>query len=184
MTAAAARRSRRACRRTPQGRGRRLPPAGRGPAGVDIAVLARQHVCASSAICPAISTPVGPAPTTTNVSHASRCRVGRPPPPPPRTRAGSGRAGRARRRASSAPARARPVVVAEIRVPRSAGDREHVVRQRLRASVRQVCDGDVSAPRGRMRSPPEDHTGVLLPAQRFRSGIATSTDESEPVATW
>ena len=27
---------------------------------------------ASSAICPAISTPVGPAPTTTNVSHAAR----------------------------------------------------------------------------------------------------------------
>jgi hypothetical protein len=27
---------------------------------------------ASSAICPAISTPVGPAPTTTNVSHGAR----------------------------------------------------------------------------------------------------------------
>ena len=121
---------------------------------------------ASSAICPAISTPVGPAPTTTNVSHASRAASSA-------STSAASNASRIRSRRSSAPssvfssgACSRPVVVAEIRVPRSAGDREHVVRQRLRASVRQVCDGD--GPRrevecGRL---PEDHTGVLLPAQR------------------
>ena len=39
---------------------------------VDVAELARRRCrCASSAIWPAISTPVGPAPTTTNVSHRS-----------------------------------------------------------------------------------------------------------------
>ena len=43
-----------------------------GPGGVSIARKSRLSVrCASSAIWPAISTPVGPAPTTTKVSRRS-----------------------------------------------------------------------------------------------------------------
>jgi hypothetical protein len=57
----------------------------------------RSVSCAISAICPASSTPVGPPPTTTNVSHAAR-RSGSRRPRPPRTlsRSGDGPRGRSR----------------------------------------------------------------------------------------
>ena len=70
-------------------------------------VVASSVRCASSAICPAISTPVGPAPTTTNVSSRSIssgvCRPARPA----RRRRRCGRAARGRRRCSSCRARTR-----------------------------------------------------------------------------
>ena len=88
--------------------------------------------CASSPICPAISTPVGPAPTTTNVSHAARCVVvllllgglerGEDP---------AAHDERALERLHLGGVRA-PVVVPEVRVTRAARDDERVVRQRLR----------------------------------------------------
>ena len=88
---------------------------------------------ASSAIWPAISTPVGPAPTTTNVSQASR-----------RPRSGSASAAskalRRRVRTTSAlssdftsAACSRQLVVPEVRVARAAGDDERVVGERRRS---------------------------------------------------
>ena len=87
---------------------------------------------ASSPIWPAISTPVGPAPTTTNVSHAAR-RVG--------VRLRLGRLERAED-AAAHDERAlerlhlggvlAPLVVAEVRVARAAGDDQRVVRERRR----------------------------------------------------
>ena len=60
-------------------------------ARVDRAGVARSVSRASSAICPAMSTPVGPAPTTTKVSPPSAARDGAPTRPPRRRRGvGSG----------------------------------------------------------------------------------------------
>ena len=118
---------------------------------------------ASSAICPAISTPVGPAPTTTNVSSFSR-RSGS------LDRSACSNAPRMRPRSSSASSidlHARrelgELVVAEVGLPGAGGDDQAVVRgpvgvaeqHRVDRLVRQVDVGDLA----------EQHLGVLLLAQ-------------------
>ena len=122
---------------------------------------------AISAICPAISTPVGPAPTTTNVSHARR-----------RSASGSHSAAssavRMRVRMSSAPssdfssgALRLPVVVAEVGVARSAGDDQAVVLQRARRGHacgrrRELHPPRVQVEAGRLG---EHHLDVAPPAE-------------------
>ena len=172
---------------TRRARGRPLRRAARAPLRVSTSRYSRGSTSrASSAICPAISTPVGPAPTTTNVSHASRAavvgldlrRLEREQDPVAQVERAVERL--QLRRVLG------PVVVAEVRVARAAGDGEHVVRRASAlAAVRQVVDGDASAPRDRTRSPRRGRRArSAAGAAPCRSGIATSTDESEPVATW
>ena len=127
----------------------------------------RRASWASSAICPAISTPVGPAPTTTNVSQA---------PPPLRVGLDLGRLERGEDAAADLEraverlqlGRVRlPFVVAEVRVVRAAGD-DRACRSRAvgRVAVRQTPSRTTSR---RSRSKPvdlgEDDARVALPAE-------------------
>ncbi len=109
---------------------------------------------ASSAIWPAISTPVGPAPTTTNVSHAStprrigldlrRLEGGQHP---------AADLERTLERLQLGRVRA-PFVVAEVGVVRAAGDDQRVVGERRRCCGRWPdARAAPRAARGRTRSP-------------------------------
>ena len=109
--------------------------AARAPVPGSIARKSRRSVSrAISAICPAISTPVGPAPTTTKVSQRRALRgVGlelgrleRAQDP-----AADGERALQRLDLGGVP----PLVVAEVRVARAAGDDERVVGERGRRRV-------------------------------------------------
>ena len=119
----------------------------------------------SSAICPAISTPVGPAPTTTNVSHAARAassvldlrRL-------EREQDALAQVERALERLQLRRVR-RPVVVAEVRVARARRDDEQASYGSDTArAVRQVVDDDVARLEVEPGHLAEDHARVALPA--------------------
>ena len=112
----------------------------------------RSVSCASSAIWPAISTPVGPAPTTTNVSQRGR-RAGSASASAASKRAGCGRGCGARLERLELRRVLAPVVVAEARVAGAARDDERVVRERAAASPFGSCPAGPGAPRGRSRRP-------------------------------
>ena len=133
-------------------------------ARVSIERKSRRSVsCASSAIWPAISTPVGPPPTTTNVSHACR-----------RSSSGStSAASNARQDPSPDVERAferfqlgrelLPVVVAEVRIARSSRDDERVIRDRLPLiAVRQLVEDHLATLQVEARHLREQDTHVLL----------------------
>ena len=167
-------------------RGRPPPRAGSAPAaGRSRGSRAAACRARSRAICPAISTPVGPAPTTTKVSRA-----------PPAS--GPARARPSRRRAGSA----RGVSSALSSDFTSGGDARSIRhgRSRSRSSRRRrsACRSRACPARARRRRHRADlarlevesrhlgqhHAHVLRPVKIARSEKATSPCESAPVATW
>ena len=155
-------------------------------AGVDRSgSRARSVSCASSAICPAISTPVGRAPTTTKVSQAL-ASLGSG------STSAASNAPRMRLRMSSAPASdfssgayVPPFLVPEVGVVRAAGDDQRVVAERRRpAAVWQVVEQHLAPLEVEARHLGLHDAGVPLPPQDTRRGVAISAGESAPVATW
>ncbi len=122
---------------------------------------------ASSAIWPAISTPVGPAPTTTNVSHASPLRriadldLGRLE----RAQDAGAKLERAAERLELR-RMGRPLVVAEVRVGRAAGDDEVVViEQHVLFAVRHPAEPHAPLRDVELRRLGEQDARVLLAVQ-------------------
>ena len=141
---------------------------------------------ASSAICPAISTPVGPAPTTTNVSQLraavpDRLHLGRLE-RPEHAASDVERAGERLQLGRVLP----PLVVTEVGVPRPARDDQGVVGKGCAAvAVRQVVEQRPRDGRGRTRSPPPARrVRCAVGAGSSRSGVAISAAASAPVAAW
>ena len=141
---------------------------------------------AISAIWPASSTPVGPAPTTTNVSQAARRlgvvldlgRLERSEDPAPHVERALERLD-VRRDGS-------PFVVAEVGVAGPGGDDQRVVRElALGVAVRQPLQEDAARRRGRTADLAEDHADVAV-ALEHRSAAAPRSRPatSAPVATW
>ena len=133
---------------------------------------------ASSAIWPAISTPVGPAPMTANVSSRSICvrvvgQLGE------LERAeDAARAARARRRCSSGPARARRTGRCRSRTARS---RPTTIRLSYAVTVSPsaLCEVTVRAARSIEVTSPSSTRGVLLPPDhlaRRRRDLALGQD--------
>ena len=133
-----------------------------------------------SAIAPASSTPVGPPPTTTNVS--SRCRS-----------RGIGRALRRLQRRQHAPAdlqrvvevlepgrERRPVVVAEVAGARARRHDQVVVGKRRPVVEPHACARRRRRPSPRRAAP----TTLRLPCSAARIGYATSVAASPAIATW
>ena len=168
------------------GRGRRSRRAARGRCGVDRAEVAPQGVAGELGDLAGHLDPGGPAPTTTNVSHAAR-------------RSGS----RSSSAASNAPRmpradgqralerldlrrRAPPLVVAEVRVARAAGDDRACRREPVPApALRRRPERPPRAARGRSASTSASSTRTLRSRRKIaRSGYATSPGDSAPVATW
>ena len=129
--------------------------------------------------------PVGPAPTTTNVSQRA---------PALRVRLGLGRlergqdparhVERALERLQLGRERA-PLVVAEVRVARAAGDDQAVVGELVRRRRSAAARAARAAPsRSKPVTSAEQDATFRLRLKMPRSGTAISPGESEPVATW
>ena len=137
----------------------------------------------SSAIWPAISTPVGPAPTTTKVSARSASAG-------VRASSASSKAPKMRPRSSSAssidfiPGAWRgELVVAEPRLPGAGGDEQAVVgrsRSRARAPARSPC----AASRSTWVTVPSTTRAFFWRASTSRVLGAISPSDRMPVATW
>ena len=141
----------------------------------------RSMVCrAISESAPASSTPVGPAPTMTKVSHA-RCRSGSV------SRSAASNASSTRRRISSASsivfrpgAFALPLGMAEVRMRRAGGDDEVVVRELAVGQRDDALAIGVDAPSRRRGC-----TLTFFCCRRIaRIGAAMSLGFSAAVATW
>ena len=124
----------------------------------------RRVRCASSAICPAISTPVGPAPTTTKVSRWSTFSPRLAP------SSASSKAPKIRPRSSSASSmrlHARrelgEVVVAEVGLAGAGGDDQRVVGRHGLAA--EHVRGDRAGLEVDVGDLAEQHLGVVLPGQ-------------------
>ena len=141
---------------------------------------------ASSPIWPAISTPVGPAPTTTNVSQAAVTsgsvsalgRLERAQDPAPDGQRALERLDLGRELA--------PLVVPEVGVARATGDDQRVVgHRRGRGYLADRAQMNQRARRGRSRRPrPAARWTLRSPLEDRPQRIRDLAGDSAPVATW